>query len=75
MMGWLSTSTLHPTAYQAELDSLSEVLKRRPSTADRVAVVVGDAAEKTTRVVKEATNALRELWDGLPGTNNNKRKH
>lgn len=37
MMGWLSTSTLHPVTYQTELATLSTVIKRRPSVADRIA--------------------------------------
>ena len=75
LMGWLSTSTLHPTAYQAELDSLSKVLKRRPSTTDRIAVVAEEAAEKTLQAAKDAKKALGEWWNGLSRANNNKRKH
>jgi len=75
MMSWLSTSTLHPTAYQAKLDSLSKILKRRPSTTDRIAVVAEDAAEKTLQAAKDAKKALGEWWNGLSRANNNKQKH
>lgn len=75
MMSWLSTSTLHPTAYQTELDSLSNVLERRPSTTDRIAVVAGEAAEKTMQAAKKAAATLGEWWNAFSGTNNNKQKH
>jgi hypothetical protein len=63
LMTWLSTSTLHPVTYQAELTAISDAFKRRPSTADRIADVAGESAktlrhwfDKTSVAVKAAMN-------------------
>jgi hypothetical protein len=45
-MTWLSTSTLHPVNYQAELCAISNAFKYRPSAADRIASVAQKSSKK-----------------------------
>ncbi|ATD66084.1 hypothetical protein CNR27_00265 [Luteimonas chenhongjianii] len=71
LMSWLTTSTLHPSLYQAELLAMSEVFARRPSTADRVAVVSREAAERTAVAARKTGKLVGDWWRGLG--NNNKR--
>lgn len=66
-MSWLSTSTLHPVTYQAELAALSSVFGRRPSTADRVAEVTKKASEKAMKVAEEFGNEIGKWWRGFGG--------
>ncbi len=75
VMSWLSTSTLHPSAYQAELAVLSDEFKRRPSTADRVSDVTRRAANEALKIAGEIGKALGGLWGSLGNTNGNKKKH
>ncbi|NZA27788.1 hypothetical protein H0E84_15525 [Luteimonas sp. SJ-92] len=72
LMSWLTTSTLHPSLYQAELSAMSEVFAHRPSTADRVTEVSHKAAERTALAAGKAGKVVGDWWRGLG--NNNKRK-
>lgn len=63
-MTWLSTSTLHPIAYQAELAAVSRVFADRPSTTDRIAVVTTTAVGETIRTVRGFMEAIKRRWIG-----------
>jgi hypothetical protein len=74
LMAWLSTSTLHPSAYQAELSELSVEFKRRPSTADRISDVTKRASIKTGEIASETGKAIADWWSTLGNADNNKKK-
>ena len=59
-ISWLSTSTLFPHTYQAELKDLSTLFQSRPSTADRVTVALSDVTEKTVAATKKARESIGE---------------
>ena len=74
VMSWLSSSTLHPSVYQDQLLGISEILKRRPSTADRVAVVTKEAADKTVEVVTTLVDDLKKRWHAWGTSKGNERE-
>jgi hypothetical protein len=63
LMTWLSTSTLHPVNYQAELSDLSEAFMHRPSTADRIANVAQTSAERVRVWFGRVTDTVMEAMN------------
>jgi hypothetical protein len=51
---WIASSTIHPVAYQAEMNTLNKVLAARPSLTDRASEVVSDTWKEIVRSYKTA---------------------
>ncbi|MCB2425577.1 hypothetical protein [Methylophaga pinxianii] len=64
LMNWLSKSTIHPAAYQAELKNLSVVFHNRPSVADRLTDASTKAYQSTE---KWLGNTLRNFSNKKSG--------
>lgn len=54
LLVWISTSTLHPAVYQAELEGFLNVFEQKPSIGQNL-------AEKT----KEISDAAKSFWAGI----------
>lgn len=59
---WLSTSTLHPVAYQTELAELSRVFDRKPSVMARTGSVSRKFWERVSDTTTTATTPIGERW-------------
>lgn len=60
VMTWLSTSTLHPAAYQDKLRDFSAVFGQRPSVADQVAATTEHAVRWTKSALSAVTSELKK---------------